>query len=182
MAVNFLSESVEMLDRGRSRNISALNQNNTRGGRNSRGRGRTYTRQGNHNSGRNHGGYGRGSSRRGGNRGRNDGRHGQGGQGGQGGRSVGASTYIPPSEWNAMSYDQRQTFLQTRAASRIQAITSALNDDISALTSNSQAVGSNLQQVAGAQTNTSASAALSVITPGSNQAFGGRAAHSGLSG
>ena len=176
MAVNFLSESVETLDRGRSRNISALNQNNTRGGRNSRGRGRTYTRQGNHNSGRNHGGYGRGSSRRGGNRGRNDGRH------GQGGRSVGASTYIPPSEWNAMSYDQRQTFLQTRAASRIQAITSALNDDISALTSNSQAVGSNLQQVAGAQTNTSASAALSVITPGSNQAFGGRAAHSGLSG
>ena len=173
MAVNFLAESVETLDRGKIRNISALNQNtgnSNRGTRNFRGRGRNPGRY-NHNY-LSRGGHGRGSGRRGG-RGRNN----------QGGRTTGASTYIPPSEWNAMSYDQRQTFLQTRAASRIQAITSALNDDISAITNGSGQQQPVTQQIAGAQTASgSVTPAQTVVTQGSSQPFGGRAAHSSRTG
>jgi hypothetical protein len=170
--VNFLAESVETLDRSKIRNISALNQkeaNLNPGGHNNRGRGRHSGRQNPNYLSR--GGYGRGSGRRGG-RGRTN----------QGGRITSASTYIPPSEWNAMSYDQRQTFLQTRAASRIQAITSALNDDISAITNGSgqQPV---THQIAGSQTTSgSMTPAQTVVTQGSSQPFGGHAAHSGRTG
>jgi len=48
------------------------------------------------------------------------------------------STYTPPSEWNAMTPIQRQTFLQARAAARRSVMTSSLtpagNDDMSAIT------------------------------------------------
>jgi hypothetical protein len=173
MAVNFLAESVETLDRGKVRNISALNQNTAnpnRGTRNFRGRGRNSGRQNPNYLCR--GGHGRGSGRRGG-RGRTN----------QGGRTTSASTYIPPSEWNAMSYDQRQTFLQTRAASRIQAIMSALNDDISAITNGSGQQQPVTQQIAGAQTASgSVIPAQTVVTQGSSQPFGGRAAHSSCTG
>ena len=172
MAVNFLAESVETIDRSKTRNISALNQNtnnSNRGARNFRGRGRS---NGLHNPNYlNRGGHGRGSGRRGG-RGRNN----------HGGRTMSGSTYIPPSEWNAMSYDQRQTFLQTRAASRIQAITSALNDDISAIT-NVSGHQPATQQIAGVQTASgSVTPAQTVVTQGSSQPFGGRAAHSSRTG
>jgi hypothetical protein len=81
------------------------------------------------------------------------------------------------------SYDQRQAFLQTRAASRIQAITSALNDDISAITNGSGQQQPVTQQIAGAQTAAgSVTPAQTVVTQGSSQPFGGRAAHSSRTG
>jgi hypothetical protein len=82
-----------------------------------------------------------------------------------------------------MSYDQRQAFLQTRAASRIQAITSALNDDISTITNGSGQQQPVTQQIAGAQTAAgSVTPAQTVVTQGSSQPFGGRAAHSSRTG
>jgi hypothetical protein len=58
---------------------------------------------------------------------RSHGGHGSGGRGrGRGKSDENTSTYIPPSEWNAMSPQQRQTFLQAQAASRINAMTSII--------------------------------------------------------
>jgi hypothetical protein len=97
-----------------------------------------------------------------------------------GGRSVGTLTYILPSEWNAMTSERCQAYLQTRAASRIQAITTAMNDDVSAITNPTQGQNTGAQQVATAQT--VGAGVPSVITPASNAPFGGRAAHTGRGG
>jgi hypothetical protein len=80
----------------------------------------------------------------------------------------------------AMTSEQRQTFQQTRAASRIQAITTAMNDDVSVITNPAQGQNTSVQQVAAAQT--SGAGVPSVITPASNAPFGGRAAHTGRGG
>ena len=86
------------------------------------------------------GGRGRGNQGRSGREGRVHGGYGKGGGRGRGrGRSDDsshASTYIPPAEWNAMTPQQRQTFLQARATSRINALMSVItpSDDVSAMT------------------------------------------------
>jgi hypothetical protein len=175
MSVNFLAESVDTVDKSKVRNINAIQQGNRNGknnrsssGRNARGRGRNYkhyTYQQTNAPYANRGRVGRG---------RNSGHN------INGGHSVGTSTYIPPSEWNAMTSEQRQTFLQTRAASRIQAITTALNDDVSAITNPTQGQNTGVQQVATAQT--AGAGVPLVITPAFNVPFGSRAAHTGRGG
>ena len=131
LAINFLSESVDTIDKAKPRMISevGLSANGAqqgRGGRHGRnngrgGRGRAYQGRSGR-GGRVHGGYGRGGGR---GRGR-----------GRGDDSSHASTYIPPAEWNAMTPQQRQTFLQARATSRISALMSVVTppDDVSAMT------------------------------------------------
>jgi hypothetical protein len=87
-----------------------------------------------HNRGGSRTGRGRGRNFRGG---RGHGGHGRGGRGRGHGKSDDASSvYIPPLEWNAMTAQQRQAFLQARAASRISALTSVMtpSDDLSAIT------------------------------------------------
>jgi hypothetical protein len=129
MAINFLAERVETVDLNKTHNISGIQQGNyehfNRGGRGNRGRVHHSGRHNNQNGRGNHVGNGRGGGQRG--RGHTNGAN-------NGGRSVSTKTYIPPSEWNAMMPEQKQTFLQTRAASCIQAITTSLNNDISTIT------------------------------------------------
>jgi hypothetical protein len=92
------------------------------------------------------------------------------------------NTYFPPAKWNAMSYPQRQAFLQARAAAHISALTSALipqaqGDDVSAITNVSN-VPNQVAQVSQAasqapQSSQSVATSLSaLLTP-----FTGRAAH-----
>jgi hypothetical protein len=180
MAINFLAESVDGADRNRVRIISGVQQGNSeqghRGGRGFRGRGRHAGRHNHHIGGRNHGGNGRGGGRRG--RGRIT-------SGTNGGRSVSTNTYIPPSEWNAMTPEQKQAFLQTRAASRIQAITTSLNDDVSTITNATQGIAQSQaqgQQLAALQTASVGSIAGTVVTPSVTIPFGGRAAHANRNG
>jgi hypothetical protein len=163
MALNFLAESVDTHDRGKPRMISGI-QSFPRGGRSSQARG--YHRGGR--TGR----TGRSIHHRAGNR-----YHGGQGRGGRTGRGrdgcrTGAddvtntsNTYIPPSEWNAMTPSQRQTFLQARAAARISALTSVLTplptDDMSAVTTGTgvPAQISQVSQVSTSQQMTGTSAA-----------------------
>jgi hypothetical protein len=96
-----------------------------RGNSNSTGRGTGRSGRGRGNGGRNILG------------GRGHGGHGRGGRGrGRGKGDDSTLTYIPPAEWNAMTAQQRQTFLQARAASRISSLTSIVTppDDVSAIT------------------------------------------------
>ncbi len=180
MALNFLAESVDTHDKGKPRMISGM-QSNSRGGRSSQARG--YHRGGRI------GRTGRFIHHRGGNR--YHGGQGRGGRTGRGrdGRGTGVddatntnSTYIPPSEWNAMTPSQRQTFLQARAAARISALTSVLTpspaDDMSAVTTGT-GVPAQISQVAQVST-PQHTAGTSVVSAGSIALpvpFGGRAAH-----
>ncbi len=126
LAINFLAESVETLDRAKPRMIG---ETQTLG----RGRG-----NGNHTgrwTGRS--GRGRGNGGRNIRGGRSHGGQGRGGRGrGRGKGDDSTLTYVPPAEWNAMTAQQRQTFLQARAASRISSLTSIVTppDDVSAIT------------------------------------------------
>jgi len=76
--------------------------NNGRGGRGRENQGHSGR------GGRLHGGHGKGGGR-GRGRGRSD-------------DSSQTSTFIPPAEWNSMTPQQCQTFLQARATSRINAL------------------------------------------------------------
>jgi hypothetical protein len=180
MAINFLAESVDSTDRNKVRIISSVQQGNfeqgNRGGRGFCGRGRHAGRHNYHTGGRNHGGNGRGGGRRG--RGRTTGAT-------NGGRSVSTNTYVPPSEWSAMTPEQKQAFLQTRATSRIQVITTSLNNDVSTFTNATQGVAQSQiqgQQLAALQTSSVSSNASTVVTPSVTIPFGGRAAHSNRNG
>jgi hypothetical protein len=198
LAINFLSESVDTSNKSKPRMISNVGQ----GGR-INGRGYSHNNRGQGRAGRNrspnggrfqyhssneycHGGQDRGGRGGRGNRGRGCQAH-----GGREGNDSSVSTYVPPAEWNAMTQQQRQAFLQARAATRISALASLIAtttgngaDDVSAIT-NSSNVPSQIAQVSqsGSQANTSTTvtngnaasvAALSaaLLTP-----FGGRAAH-----
>jgi hypothetical protein len=177
LAINFLAESIETLDKSKPRMIDetqSSNQyqqgrgriNNSQSGcgvaRNGRGRGNggRFNR-----GGCRHGGYGRGG--RGHGRGRND---------------DPTSVYIPPAEWNAMTAQQHQKFLQTQAASHISALTSIITptDDVSAITTPTNIqVPTQIAQVHqgnanGQQGQMQSSANTAVTGP-----FGGRAAHRG---
>jgi hypothetical protein len=174
MAVNFLAESVETFDKSKSRMIGETTQSRGNSRTSSyRGRGRGPNNQYSTDT-RQHGGQGRGGRARG-NRGR--GRH---------NRNAGRGTYIPHSEWQAMTPEQRQAFLQARAASRIHAITSSLTvpDDVSTITNGTLAPQqqqiAQVSQVAtpSVQGTNASIAAISTVTP-QMSAFGGRAAHRG---
>jgi hypothetical protein len=179
MALNFLAESVDMQVGTKARMISIL-QLGDRGGR------RSHHKYNNPRGGR--GRFGRHTAR---GRNTNHGGHGRGGRTGRG-RSygndnstlnpVGNSSYIPPSEWNAMTPSQRQTFLQTRAAARISAITSTTiplsNDEISGITTGTN-VPMQISQVSQASEHEQSANASVRSTSGNTlpAPFGGRAAH-----
>ncbi len=102
LAINFLAESVETLDRAKPRMIGETHTSGRGKGNNnptSHGNGRFdrgRNRGGRNICGyRNHGGYGRGGRAR-----------------GRGRANDNALTYVPPAKWNAMTTQQRQTFLQ----------------------------------------------------------------------
>ena len=169
MAVNFIAQSVEPLEKAQRRTIAEVSSNRGRPSHAIRGRGR-FSRGGRGTPGQTHGGQGRGGRSGRNNRGR--------------GRSQ-ATTYIPPAEWNAMTSEQRQAFLQARAASRIHALTSGIQqDDISAVTNGTGMVtvpiptggsmpGTQIAQVSQAATvNTQNNTNTNVPGP-----FAGRAAH-----
>jgi hypothetical protein len=185
LAVNFLAESVETVDKSKTRFVGEISQiNNTRlsinrgrgrhnnNGRNSQSRsqsGRSLYR-----GSRSHGGHGRGT-------------RGRGGRGRDALSQHSNNTYIPPSEWQAMTQDQRQAYLQARAASRIHAITTSngTHDDISTVTNitNFVPIPSQLAQVSHTNSQQTPSGMNSI---GANTAagvsslpFGGRAAHRG---
>jgi hypothetical protein len=176
LAINFLAESVETLDKSKVRMVaetqSHVNSAHGRGGRNNTQSGRTGGR-----TTRGRGRFGRGT--------RNHGGHGRGGRGrGRGKPDESTNTYIPPSEWNAMSPQQRQAFLQARAASRINAMTSiiSINDDVSAIsTPTGIQVPSQVAQLRQDQVSTA------ITTPQDNNGnnsvisgpFAGRASHRG---
>ena len=150
LLVNFLAESVETLDRGKTCMISEITQARGGAGRNQGGRFGCNNRGRGRGGGRNHSNQGQGHQNVG------YGRGGQGGRGRGGRNSDSASIYIPPAEWNAMTSEQKQAFLQTRALSRIQALTSSLHtvpDDVSAITNITTGnVPANIAQVQTAQT------------------------------
>jgi hypothetical protein len=180
MAINFLAKSVDSTDRNKVRNISCVQQGNleqgNRGGQGFRGRGRHAERHNYHTSGRSHGGNGRGGGWRG--CGCTTGAT-------NGGRSVSTNTYIPPSEWNAITSEQKQRFLQTHATSRIQAIMTSLNNDVSTITNATQGVAQAQlqgQQLAALQTAIVSSNAGAIITPSVTILFGGKAAHTNRNG
>jgi hypothetical protein len=84
-----------------------------------------------------------------------------------------------------MTPEQKQAFLQTCAASRIQAITISLNDNISTITNATQGITQAQmqgQQLAALQTASVSSNAGTVITPSVTIPFGGRAAHTNRNG
>jgi hypothetical protein len=183
MAVNFLAESVETFDRVKTRTISHISQSSTSANSN-RGRFRRSGRFTTHTA-EQHGGRGRGG--RGNYRGR-----GRGARGRNANHNTTTTTYIPPSEWNAMTSEQRQSFLQARATSRIHAIASSLiPDDISAVTNTtgiSTTNAPNIQQIAPMYTMpppppvgpTSVTGNTTIATLSSTP-FGGRPAHRGRS-
>jgi hypothetical protein len=179
MALNFLAESVDTQVGNKTRMISSMQQggrgghrpphgrNNPRGGRGRSGR---FTYRGRNTT---HGGQGRGGrTGRGRSHGNDDFTSNTGGN----------NTYIPPSEWNAMTPNQRQTFLQARAAARISAITSALtpsgNDDISAISTGTN-VPVQISQVSQASAQAHNANASTRSTSGDTlpAPFAGRAAH-----
>jgi hypothetical protein len=198
MAINFLSESVDTSDKGKPGMISNVGQggrNNGRGyslnnRRHGRG-GRNRTPNGERFQYRSSNEYYHGGQARGGRGGR--GNRGQGRQthSGRDGNDSSVNTYVPPAEWNTMTQQQRQTFLQARAATRISALASLIAtttangaDDVSAI-NNSSNVPSQIAQVSqnGSQANAPTTAtngnvesvaalSASLLTP-----FGGRAAH-----
>jgi hypothetical protein len=84
-----------------------------------------------------------------------------------------------------MTPEQKQAFLQTRATSRIQVITTSLNNDVSTFTNATQGVAQSQiqgQQLAALQTSSVSSNASTVVTPSVTIPFGGRAAHSNRNG
>jgi hypothetical protein len=84
-----------------------------------------------------------------------------------------------------MMPEQKQTFLQTHAASCIRVITTSLNDDISTITNATQGVAQaqgQSQQLAALQTASVNSNAGTAITPSITIPFGGRAAHANRNG
>jgi len=155
--------------------IRKLNRARGGAGRNQGGRFGLNNRGHGLGGGRYQNNQGQGHQNRGHSRGSQEG-HGRGGR-----NNNNASTYIPPAEWNAMTTEQRQAFLQTHALSRIQALTSSLHtvpDDVSAITNPTAGnVPAIIVQVQTAQ-NASASSG-NMASQGSTQsgAFGGRAAH-----
>jgi hypothetical protein len=176
LAVNFLAESVETLDKNKTRIIGEVTQGalgragNGRGGRfpqnlNARGIQRGYTGRGLYRGTRTHGGHGRGTR----------------GRGGRGRDASSRNSYVPPSEWQAMSQDQRQAFLQARAASRIHAITTNTFDDVSAVTNttNFLPVPAQIAQIAQTNVQSVANATNANAAGVANIPFGGRAAHRG---
>jgi hypothetical protein len=176
LAINFLAESVETLDRSKVRMVAETQSHvhfaHGRGGRNNTQSGRTGGR-----TTRGRGRFGRGT--------RNHGGHGRGGRGrGRGKSDESTNNYIPPSEWNAMSPQQRQTFLQARAASRINAMSSvvSMNDDVSAISTPtgiqvpSQVAQLRQDQVSAAITTTQDNNANNSVISGP---FAGRASHRG---
>jgi hypothetical protein len=179
MALNFLAESVDTQVGSKTYMISSLQQggrgthrgyhgrSNPRGGR---GRFGHFTYRGRN---ANHGGQGRG------------GRTGRGRSHGNDdptSNTSGNNTYIPPSEWNAMTPNQRQTFLQARAAARISAMTSSLttsgNDDMSAITTGTN-IPIQISQVSQASTQAQSTNTATRSTSGDTlpSPFAGRAAH-----
>jgi hypothetical protein len=173
LAINFLAESVETLDRAKPRMIG---ETQTLG----RGRGNSnYTGHGTGSSGR-----GRGNGSRNIRGGRGHGGHVRGGRGrGRGKGDDSTLTYIPPAEWNAMTAQQRQTFLQARAASRISSLTSMVTppDDVSAITTPTgiqvPTQVAQVQQVN--QGNTAQGQNQGAARSVASGPFGGRAAHWG---
>jgi hypothetical protein len=184
LAVNFLAESVNTLDKNETRFISEVTQGQggNGGSRTNNNRGRTqlnanirgnpqrgHSGRGFYRGGRPHGGYGRGA------RGRN-------GRGRDASSRHITNSYVPPSEWQAMTQDQRQTFLQARAASRIHAITTqGLNfDDVSTVTNTTMPVPLQIAQVSQANSQViPTESGGTVNTAVANAPFGGRAAHRG---
>jgi hypothetical protein len=187
MAINFIAESVDTLDQAKTRGISEMTRGNTfsrgRGNNGNNGRSQRHNRtsgRGHQNNSRLHGGLGRGGTRRG--RGRGRGRYNQDNYD----RSAN-SGYIPPAEWHAMTHEQRQAFMQAQTASRIQAITTALADDMSTITGITQ------QQITPQQASQTSSvpfASIAAVSTGGGSntytpnatPFGGRAAHGGRTG
>jgi hypothetical protein len=176
LAINFLAKSVETLDRTRTRMISETQTQrgalHVRGGRVAQHnahntgratRGRSHNAKFDRGTGRGYGGHGRGGRGRG--RGRND---------------VNTSSYLPRSEWNAMTPEQKQTFLQTRAMSRINALSSIITptDDVSAITTQTGShVPTQIAQIQRDHSSVQSGDAPSVtVTSGP---FGGRASHRG---
>lgn len=119
MAINFFAENVETLDKDKAWMIGETIQ----------GRGNTIAhsyhgcdREQNFWHSTNihqHRGHGRGGHNCG-SRGRGHHNHNA--------ANVGRGTYLPPSEWQAMTYDQCQAFLPAHVASRIHAMTSSSMD------------------------------------------------------
>jgi hypothetical protein len=89
---------------------------------------------------------------------------------------------IPPTEWQAMTHEQQQAFLQAQATSRIQAITTALAGNVIAIT------GATQQHVTPQQSSHTGIPPMSVaaVSTGGGSSvhtpFGGRAAHGGRTG
>lgn len=176
LAINFLSETVEPMEKGKTRMISEVTHGHQgRHGHGSGGRtgGRNYSR------GRGTSTRGRGRNTRGG--GRQHGGHGRGGR-----RSETTNTYVPPAEWRAMTAEQRQAFLQARAMSRISALTTTggVPDDVSALTSvvmpsNAPTQVAQIQTASVPGTSNAAAVSSTSSNSGISGPFGGRAAHRG---
>jgi hypothetical protein len=175
LAVNFLAESVEIIDRSKPRVIGEAQSHTP----STQGRGGRHNYQAGQNGGRT--GRGRGHNAKSGPGGRGHGGYGRGGRGRGRGRHNESTTssYIPRSEWNAMTPLQRQTLLQARATSRINALASTVtpSDDVSAITTPTgiqvpaQVAQVQRDQLTAQQTSTSAT-----VTSGP---FGGRASHRG---
>jgi hypothetical protein len=184
LAVNFLSESVDTVDKNETRVIGEVNQsnnnhtNNNRGGRfphntsNTRGGQRNHTGRGYYRGTRTQGGFGRGG-------------RGRGGRGRDASSRHNTNSYVPPAEWQAMTQEQRQAFLQARAVNRIHAITTngMWYDDVSAISHPTTPfpVPAQIAQVAHTQSSLAPpSNAGNANTAGvANVPFGGRAAHRG---
>jgi hypothetical protein len=198
MAINFLSESVDTSGKGKPRMRSNVSQ----GGRNN-GRGYAPSNRGQGQSGHSRSPIGGRFQHRG----NNDyylGGRGRGGRGARGNRGRGCqahygrdggdssvNTYVPLAEWNAMTQQQRQAFLQARAATRISALASLIAstttngaDDVSAITHNSN-IPAQISQVSqsGSQTNiptavtNSNAVSVSALSAALLTPFGGHAAH-----